>query len=167
MRCSQYDKRFQKKLAHDTESANVLVAAFDFLDAPVVVAGVEQPTPTLCAFVRLAGPLCLSRFTEVSVPTRFVCVLCGPRREQPRLRQVGRAMATVFNDEVRIRSDPTVRGVFDMFTVHMYSVELLFATQTQIFHEIAYKARSKEDILNGVGEFLNNVTGESQCSCTQ
>lgn len=40
--CAQYDKRFQKKLAHDTESANVLVAACDFLDGPVVVASAEQ-----------------------------------------------------------------------------------------------------------------------------
>ena len=80
----------------------MLVAALDLLEAPVVVAGGEQqPTAPLCAFVRLSGPLCLSRFTEVSVPTRFVCVLCGPQRDQPRLRQVGRAMATVFNDEVR------------------------------------------------------------------
>lgn len=30
---------------------------------------------------------------------------------------------------------------------------------TQIFKEVAYKARSKDDILNAVGEFLNNVTG--------
>ena len=97
---SQLDKNMHKKLSgsmqdllkripDEAESLTVLVGGVNFLQEPVV------------AFVRLQQSHLLGDLTEVPVPVRFIYLVLGP----PGLmdyHEVGRAMATLMSDKVRL-----------------------------------------------------------------
>ena len=88
------------KVPHGAEAVNILVGEVPFLanHRPVV------------AFVRLAEAQRLGELTEVPVPTRFMFILLGPptpptvtapeSTNAAKYQQIGRAMGTLFSDEV-------------------------------------------------------------------
>jgi len=79
-----------KKVPPNAEATNVLVGAIDFLQAPIY------------AFVRLSKGVTLPDIIEVPLPTRFLFILLGPCNEHLRYHEVGRSIATLMADEVRI-----------------------------------------------------------------
>ncbi|RCN48569.1 anion exchange protein [Ancylostoma caninum] len=94
----------------------------------VLIGEVDFLQRHICAFVRLKTANVLGDLTEVPVPTRFIFLMLGPTGHGPQYKEIGRAIATL-------------------------SWLMKF-----IFHDVAYKARNKEDLLDGVDEFLDQVT---------
>ena len=102
------------KIPEGAESLTVLVGGVKFLSEPVV------------AFVRLAQvgvashitphtlspPLqshLLGDLTEVPVPVRFIYLLLGPQDSDLDYHEVGRSMATLMSDKVRLREGKGIR----------------------------------------------------------
>jgi len=86
------NNHFMKKIPPGAEASNILVGELKELDKP------------LSAFIRLSEASHLGDLTEVPVPTRFLFILLGPGGEDKinlaRYHEVGRAVATIFADEV-------------------------------------------------------------------
>ncbi|EUB55109.1 Sodium-driven chloride bicarbonate exchanger [Echinococcus granulosus] len=85
---TQYDHHFFKKVPHGAEAVNILVGETCFLRHPVA------------AFVRLREACRLGEMTEVPVPTRFMFILLGTAGNGAKYQQIGRAMGTLFSDEI-------------------------------------------------------------------
>uniref|UniRef100_A0A183T889 Band_3_cyto domain-containing protein n=1 Tax=Schistocephalus solidus TaxID=70667 RepID=A0A183T889_SCHSO len=85
---NRYDHHFFKKVPHGAEAVNILVGETDFLAHPVV------------AFARLKEAANLGEMTEVPVPTRFIFLLLGTQGNGHKYEQIGRAVGTLFSDEV-------------------------------------------------------------------
>lgn len=81
------------------------------------------------------------------MPTRFIFLMLGPTGHGPQYKEIGRAIATLMADEVRTRKLVQFTRVVPRSTLYFI----------QIFHDVAYKARNKEDLLDGVDEFLDQV----------
>ncbi|UYV73777.1 SLC4A7 [Cordylochernes scorpioides] len=96
----------------------------------VLIGDVDFLDHTVVAFIRLAKSHHLGDLTEVPLPTKFLFILLGPQGSLGRYHEIGRAMATILSDE----------------------------SWSQVFHDVAYKARSRQDLLAGVDEFLDAVT---------
>ena len=79
-----------KKIPPGAEASNILVGEVGFLNHQIV------------AFVRLSKATILGDITEVPVPTRFVFILLGPMGNQNKFHEIGRSIATLMSDEVRI-----------------------------------------------------------------
>jgi len=86
----QYNQHYAKKIPHGAEVANILVGEVDFLKTPVM------------AFLRLSKAVVLGELTEVPVGTRFLFILLGPKTTLQNYREIGRSIATLMSDEVRI-----------------------------------------------------------------
>ncbi|XP_040298638.1 anion exchange protein 4 [Bufo bufo] len=84
----QLQNKFRKKVPDETEAANVLVGEVDFLTQP------------FAAFIRLKDATVLGTLTEVALPTRFIFILLGPRRNAKSYHEIGRAIATLLTDEL-------------------------------------------------------------------
>lgn len=67
---------------------NILVGETTFLRHPVA------------AFVRLREAARLGEMTEVPVPTRFMFILLGSQGNGAKYQAIGRAIGTLFSDEV-------------------------------------------------------------------
>uniref|UniRef100_A0A087XZV7 Anion exchange protein n=1 Tax=Poecilia formosa TaxID=48698 RepID=A0A087XZV7_POEFO len=93
----------------------------------VLVGEVDFLETPFVAFVRLQQAVMLGALTEVPVPTRFMFVLLGPKGKSKSYREIGRAIATLMSDE------------------------------SKVFHDIAYKAKGRKDLLAGIDEFLDEV----------
>ena len=89
----QLDSNFMKKIPPGSEASNVLVGEVDFLSHPII------------AFVRLAQSHYLGDLTEVPIPTRFIFIMLGPTGNQVRYHEIGRSIATLMSDEVRVVRD--------------------------------------------------------------
>lgn len=103
-----------KKIPPGAEASNVLVGELEFLDRPVV------------AFVRLAPAVLLNGLAEVPITTRyyallrkkqttgefhkrrvslcrrFLFILLGPLGKGPQYHEIGRSIATLMTDEVKL-----------------------------------------------------------------
>ncbi|KAJ7401423.1 Electrogenic sodium bicarbonate cotransporter 1 [Pitangus sulphuratus] len=123
----QLKNKFMKKLPRDAEASNVLVGEVDFLESPFI------------AFVRLQQAVMLGALTEVPVPTRFLFILLGPKGKAKSYHEIGRAIATLMSDEVGVLASPVGKGF------------------SQVFHDIAYKAKDRQDLIAGIDEFLDEV----------
>uniref|UniRef100_A0A8C5WXC2 Anion exchange protein n=1 Tax=Laticauda laticaudata TaxID=8630 RepID=A0A8C5WXC2_LATLA len=95
----QLRNKFMKKIPKNAEASNVLVGEVDFLDKPLVT------------FVRLTQPTMLGGMTEVPIPTRFLFILLGPSGKAKSYNEIGRAIATLLVDDVRITLDVSGHGV--------------------------------------------------------
>uniref|UniRef100_A0A5K3FIS4 Anion exchange protein n=1 Tax=Mesocestoides corti TaxID=53468 RepID=A0A5K3FIS4_MESCO len=84
----EYDHHFFKKVPQGAEAVNILVGETHFLKHPV------------SAFVRLKEACRLGDMTEVPVPTRFLFILLGTPGNGSKYQQIGRAMGTLFSDEM-------------------------------------------------------------------
>nr|XP_054750105.1 anion exchange protein 3-like isoform X1 [Lytechinus pictus] len=77
-----------KKIPPDSEGALVLVAKEEYLEQPYMV------------LVRLDEPILFENLLEVPIPLRYVFVVTGPPMPTLNYHEVGRALATLFSDEV-------------------------------------------------------------------
>ncbi|KAG9490888.1 hypothetical protein GDO78_006299 [Eleutherodactylus coqui] len=84
----QLKNKFRRKIPDGTEAANILVGEVDFLTQP------------FATFIRLKDAAVLGTLTEVALPTRFIFILLGPRRNVRAYHEIGRAMATLLTDEL-------------------------------------------------------------------
>ncbi|XP_013390370.1 sodium bicarbonate cotransporter 3 [Lingula anatina] len=112
----KHNRNFLRKIPQGAEACNIFSGGVDFLTHPV------------CFLARLSNSTVLGDMTEVSLPTRFIFFLLGPKGgENPiNYHELGRVMGTLMCDEV--------------------------------FKEVAYKARSKHDVVLAIDEFLSNTT---------
>lgn len=79
---------FMRKIPPGSEASNILVGEVNFLKRPIAV------------FIRLTEATFLGDLTEVPVPTRFIFIHMGPQGGLAHFHENGRAMATLFSDEV-------------------------------------------------------------------
>lgn len=107
----------------------------------------EQPT---MAFVRLQEAVELESVLEVPVPVRFLFVLLGPTSSSMDYHQIGRSISTLMSDKV---SALTLRGVREQ--TGSCSLNHLLPPPTQQFHDAAYVADDRQDLLNAINSFLD------------
>ncbi|NXN48611.1 S4A4 protein, partial [Rynchops niger] len=84
----QLRNQFQKKVPPGAEAAHVAVGEVEFLEKP------------FAAFIRLRRGVALGSLAEVTLPSRFLFILLGPRAKVKAYHEVGRAMATLLTDEL-------------------------------------------------------------------
>ncbi|PNJ59396.1 SLC4A9 isoform 5 [Pongo abelii] len=82
----QCQNPLRQKLPPGAEAGTVLAGELGFLVQP------------LGAFVRLRDPVVLGSLTEVSLPSRFFCLLLGPRMLGKGYHEMGRAAAVLLSD---------------------------------------------------------------------
>ena len=85
----QFNERLVRKLQQNAECAKIMIGATEQLGHA-----------HLSALVRLDEPWPASSITEVRLPTRYIFILIGSTEEERVLQEIGRAMATILNDEV-------------------------------------------------------------------
>lgn len=110
----------------------------------------DQPT---LAFVRLQEAVQLEAVLEVPIPVRFLFVLLGPSSANMDYHEIGRSISTLMSDKVA-RPAPLCLpphpppgpppGPF-------FSLPLC----PQQFHEAAYLADDRQDLLGAINEFLD------------
>ena len=79
-----------RKIPEDAEGAMVMVAMEDSLNGPVA------------ALMRINDPPVVDKFLEAPIPLRFIFLLVGPDYSNVDYHEVGRAMSTLFSDDVSI-----------------------------------------------------------------
>ncbi|KAM6408772.1 anion exchange protein 4 [Rhynochetos jubatus] len=84
----QLRNRFKKKVPQGAEAAHIAVGEVEFLEKPFT------------AFIRLKLGVTLGSLAEVTLPSRFLFILLGPRAKVKAYHEVGRAMATLLTDEL-------------------------------------------------------------------
>lgn len=82
------NKQFMRKIPKGSEASNILVGELDCLQKPI------------SAFIRLQEAVPLGELTEVPLPTRFMFILLGPKGRIAKYHEVGRAIATLFSDDI-------------------------------------------------------------------
>lgn len=112
-----------------------LLGSVDFLDQPTM------------AFVRLQEAVELESVLEVPVPVRFLFVLLGPTTSSMDYHQIGRSISTLMSDKVS--PDPTPSVSFPSKSAEPSS------PPTQQFHDAAYVADDRQDLLNAINSFLD------------
>lgn len=94
---------------------------------------------------------------------RFLFILLGPKGKAKSYHEIGRAIATLMSDEVEIplTSNICISSVYVMLpTVKTQKTTLIIISLSytvQVFHDIAYKAKDRQDLLAGIDEFLDEV----------
>ncbi|XP_048866358.1 anion exchange protein 2a isoform X2 [Brienomyrus brachyistius] len=128
---SKHELKLLEKIPDNAEATVVLVGCVDFLDQPTM------------AFVRLQEAVLLESVLEVPVPVRFLFILLGPPSTNMDYHQIGRSISTLMSDKgrcVRLRdSCPDSVAPFG----------------SQYFHEAAYLADERQDLLNAINAFLD------------
>ncbi|NXL03534.1 S4A4 protein, partial [Mesembrinibis cayennensis] len=84
----QLRNQFKKKVPPGAEAAHVAVGEVEFLEK------------SFTAFIRLRQGVALGSLAEVTLPSRFLFILLGPRAKVKAYHEVGRAMATLLTDEL-------------------------------------------------------------------
>ncbi|NWH62853.1 S4A4 protein, partial [Geococcyx californianus] len=84
----QLRNRFKKKVPPGAEAAHIAVGEVEFLEKPFII------------FVRLRRGVTLGSLAELTLPSRFLFILLGPRVKEKAYHEVGRAMATLLTDEL-------------------------------------------------------------------
>ncbi|CAG04975.1 unnamed protein product, partial [Tetraodon nigroviridis] len=146
---SKIDLHFMKKIPPGAEASNVLVGELEFLDRPVV------------AFVRLAPAVLLNGLAEVPITTRFLFILLGPLGKGPQYHEIGRSIATLMTDETLTSGGvlgESVTTTFKAVTVFPQCIYELTSVSIMVFHDVAYKAKDRNDLVAGIDEFLDQVT---------
>ena len=96
----------------------------------VLVGEVDFLRRPIIAFVRLAQSVPLGDLTEVPIPTRFLFIMLGPTSDE----------------ETKYRK------------YHEIGRCIATLMSDQVFHGVAYKAKTVEDLLAGIDEFMDQVT---------
>lgn len=77
-----------KKIPANSEAAAILVVQDESIEASTL------------ALVRMSQAQVFEGFLEVPIPVRFLCIFIGPIFSQHDFHEMGRAMGTLFSDEV-------------------------------------------------------------------
>lgn len=131
---------------------------FFFTISPLRLSGsvdfLEQPT---MAFVRLQEAVELESVLEVPVPVRFLFVLLGPTTTSMDYHQIGRSISTLMSDKVSgLTSDgERATGFWVVFFFFPGLTQNQLCLQWQQFHEAAYVADDRQDLLNAINSFLD------------
>lgn len=56
------------------------------------------------------------------------------------------------------RKGAIVKKVMRVFFLHLFSSHILVFHFSQVFHDVAYKAKDRNDLVSGIDEFLDQVT---------
>lgn len=113
------------------------------------------------AFVRLNEAVLLESVLEVPVPVRFLFVLLGPSQSNVDYHEIGRSFSTLMSDKVDFQRKRSliswlkycltkIRSIFFPDMASLFKHVIL-----QSFHEVAYFADDRQDLLNGINEFLD------------
>lgn len=102
------------------------------------------------AFVRLQEAVLLESVLEVPVPVRFLFLLLGPPTANIDYHQIGRSISTLMSDKVSHHR--VISAIFFDACNMMNSVSCLFL---QNFHEAAYHADDRQDLLAAINRFLD------------
>lgn len=162
-----------KKIPRDAEASNVLIGEVDFLDKPFV------------SFVRLAQATTLGGLTEVPVPTRWVS-LTSPlfnislecacfafinllisvptgfssscwvlmAKPRPTMRLAELSLRSWWTRYLPGTVPPWQTTLIYTFSLSHWFYFFIFC---QLFSDVAYKARDRDDLIAGVDEFLDEV----------
>ncbi|KAG1669652.1 Anion exchange protein 2 [Nymphon striatum] len=138
---SAEDARNQKsilqRIPNDSEAIAVNIGAVDFLESPAV------------AFVRLARGQKIPSVTEVTIPVRFLFILIGPTDPKASgdmdYHEVGRSISALMINTLRRECFTSNRGI----------VGALALICCKTFHQIAYKASERKELLSGINQFLD------------
>lgn len=144
-----------KKIPDGSEACNILVGEMDCLKYQIT------------AFVRLTEARSIGDLTEVPLPTKFIFLLLGPPGSHNKNVEMGRSMSTMMVDEVFATF--LFYQIFKLFlmvkipilaeSLNSCNTSIDFALlYSQVFREVAYRAKSRQDILSGIDEFLDQVT---------
>uniref|UniRef100_T1IXB9 Anion exchange protein n=1 Tax=Strigamia maritima TaxID=126957 RepID=T1IXB9_STRMM len=98
------NQRFRRKMPDDVEAAALLVGELHFIDTPLVT------------FVRLKHGVQLGDLTEVTIPTRFVLLLLGPKGNINTFRDISRTFGAALSDEVFREIAYKARNRHDLIT---------------------------------------------------
>ncbi|XP_014681823.1 PREDICTED: electrogenic sodium bicarbonate cotransporter 1-like isoform X2 [Priapulus caudatus] len=77
-----------KKIPIGSQAASILLGEVDFVEH------------MLSVFIRLSPAVVIPQMVEVTIPTRFVFLLLGPKGMLTKYEQTGRALGTLLTDEV-------------------------------------------------------------------
>lgn len=102
------------------------------------------------AFVRLQEAVELESVLEVPVPVRFLFVLLGPPHSSMDYHQIGRSISTLMSDKVGRRLTWLLFAILKQI-----SNRGIFLSPPQRFHEAAYLADDRHDLLNAINSFLD------------
>lgn len=108
------------------------------------------------AFVRLQEAVLLESVLEVPVPVRFLFLLLGPPTANIDYHQIGRSISTLMSDKVSPSSVKTVCRCLDTTTRGRHTIAHLYLRLLpQHFHEAAYQADDRQDLLTAINRFLD------------
>lgn len=115
--------------------------------------------PTM-AFVRLREAVELDAVLEVPVPVRFLFLLLGPRTANMDYHEIGRSISTLMSDKVSPAPEPSWmppnRRAQPCSSPQPSSCALtILILLWQQFHEAAYLADEREDLLTAINAFLD------------
>jgi anion exchange protein len=99
--------------------------------ANILVGQVDFLSEELMVFCRLETPSVMADLTEVALPTRFVLLLLGPKD------------STVVN------------AIWEYSEIARAMASLL---NDKVFCEVAYKAKTTQDLIDGIDEFIDELT---------
>lgn len=51
-----------------------------------------------------------------------------------------------------------MKKIVRVFFLHLFSSLILVSHFSQVFHDVAYKAKDRNDLVSGIDEFLDQVT---------
>lgn len=93
---------------------------------------------------------------------RFLFILLGPMGKGPQYHEIGRSIATLMTDEVSIVSQHFTIYLFCTKCsipnlIYSFALNVVCCT-SKVFHDVAYKAKDRSDLVAGIDEFLDQVT---------
>lgn len=120
-------------------------------DGPVPPGCVEFLSRPTMAFVRLREAVELDAVLEVPVPVRFLFLLLGPSSANMDYHEIGRSISTLMSDKVSPSPEPSpAPGPWPSSVPSPAPV-----LRWQQFHEAAYLADEREDLLTAINAFLD------------
>lgn len=102
------------------------------------------------AFVRLREAVELDAVLEVPVPVRFLFLLLGPSSANMDYHEIGRSISTLMSDKVSCTLCP---ALYPLPLTPQPSPACFLLWQQ--FHEAAYLADEREDLLTAINAFLD------------
>lgn len=112
--------------------------------------------PAACSFFTSIYIKCVPVLTPAVTrhSGRFLFILLGPHGKTKSYNEIGRAIATLMVDDVSGRPcSDTLNGLIALLLILWF----YFRIFRQLFSDVAYKARDRDDLIAGVDEFLDEV----------
>lgn len=85
-------------------------------------------------------------------------MLLGPPGKSKSYNEIGRAIATLMVDDVSMNIYFLKRFNLNLQNTELKESSIVTHVIPQLFSDVAYKARDREDLIAGIDEFLDEVT---------